>query len=189
MLHYLSDPWPWYVAGPIIGLTVPLVFLYGGRRWGVSSTFRDICAAALPVRRLDYFDYSWRRMGAWRLTMAAGLVLGGFLAALTGSSDVAISAATHRDLAELGITDQSGLVPAQIFSWSSLTTMPGFVILVIGGFLVGFGTRYANGCTSGHAISGLSALRLTSLVAVIGFFIGGLISTWILLPMLLGGAP
>ena len=182
----LTQPWPWYVAGPLIGLMVPLVYLYAGRKWGVSSTFRDVCAATLP-RHISYFDYSWRERGGWRLTMAVGLILGGLLASLTGRTDVAISEATHSDLSALGITDFSGLVPSEIFTWGALATIPGAIVIIGGGFLVGFGTRYANGCTSGHAISGLSALRVTSLVAVIGFFIGGLTTTHLLLPIILGG--
>ncbi len=185
-MELLMRPWPWYVAGPIIGLTVPLVYLYAGRKWGVSSTFRDVCAATFP-RNLDYFQYSWRRIGAWRLTMAIGLVLGGLVAGLTGPAMVGISAATRADLGALGITDFSGLVPSEIFSWSGLGTPAGMVLIVLGGFLVGFGTRYANGCTSGHAISGLAALRVTSFVAVLGFFAGGLIATHLLLPLVLGG--
>jgi uncharacterized membrane protein YedE/YeeE len=187
-MTFLTQPWPWYVAGPIIGLTVPIVYLYAGRKWGMSSTFRDVCAATFP-RDISYFDYSWRERGGWRLTMAIGLILGGLIASLTGSTDVAISDATVSDLTALGLTNFQGLVPAEIFSWSALTTVPGLVLIVGGGFLVGFGTRYANGCTSGHAISGLSALRLTSLVAVIGFFIGGLTTTHLLLPIILGGTP
>lgn len=186
MMNFLSNPWPWYIAGPLIGLTVPLVYLYGGRKWGLSSTLRDVCAATLP-RDLEYFRYSVRERGAWRLTMAAGLVLGGVIAAYMTRVGQPISDATRSDLAALGITSVEGLVPAEIFSWSGLATLPGFVMIVLGGFLVGFGARYANGCTSGHAISGLAALRVTSLVAVLGFFAGGLISTHLLLPLILGG--
>jgi uncharacterized membrane protein YedE/YeeE len=102
---------------------------------------------------------------------------------------VAISTATQADLTALGLTDLSGLAPKEVFTWSALLTLPGLIMIVGGGFLVGFGTRYANGCTSGHAISGLSALRLTSLVAVLGFFLGGLIATHMLLPSILGGVP
>ncbi len=185
-MNFLTQPWPWYVTGPLIGLTVPLIYLYAGRKWGVSSTFRDVCAATFPSN-FEYFDYSWRTQGSWRLTMAVGLILGGAIAALTGSGDVAISEATRSDLTALGIRDFSGLVPVELFSWSALATLPGLALIVGGGFLVGFGTRYANGCTSGHAISGLSALRLTSLIAVVGFFIGGLVSTHLLLPLILGG--
>lgn len=186
MIEFLTQPWPWYIAGPLIGLTVPLVYLYAGRKWGISSTLRDVCAATLP-RNVDYFNYSWRANGSWRLTMALGLIAGGFIASATGATDVAISDATRADLLALGLSDLTGLVPAELFSWNALTTLPGFVMIVFGGFLVGFGARYANGCTSGHAISGLAAFRLTSLVAVVGFFVGGLISTHLLLPLVLGG--
>jgi len=186
MIDALTAPWPWYVTGPLIGLTVPLVYLYAGRKWGVSSTLRDVCAAAIP-RGLSYFDYPWRSAGGWRLAMVAGLVIGGFIATATGPGDVAISAATRADLAALGLTDFSGPAPREIFRWGALGTIPGIVLILGGGFLVGFGTRYANGCTSGHAISGLAALRVTSLVAVVGFFVGGLIATHLLLPLVLRG--
>lgn len=183
----LTGPWPWYVGGPLIGLTVPLVYLYAGRKWGVSSTLRDLCAATVPSG-LQYFRYSWRKVGGWRLAMVLGLVLGGSLAAVTGvGSEVAISAATRADLTALGIQDFSGIAPAQLFSWSSLGTLAGWVVIVGGGFLVGFGARYADGCTSGHAISGLANLRVESLVAVLGFFAGGLLATHLLLPLVLGG--
>lgn len=186
-MNFLSEPWPWYVAGPLIGLTVPLVYLYAGRKWGISSTFRDMCAAAIP-NGPEYLQYDWRKRGSWRLTMAVGLLVGAAIAALMGSPDVAISQATRGDLLALGITDFTGLVPSEIFSWSGLATVPGLILIVGGGFLVGFGTRYADGCTSGHAISGLANLRLSSLVATVGFFVGGLISTHLLLPLILGGA-
>lgn len=186
-MSLLTGPWPWYLAGPVIGLSVPLVYLYAGRKWGISSTFRDVCAATFP-RDLEYFRYSWKESGGWRLTMAVGLVLGGFIGGTLTEVGQPISAATVTDMVELGIADTTGLVPPELFSWSALTTLPGILILVVGGFLVGFGTRYANGCTSGHAISGLSALRVSSLVAVIGFFVGGLLSTHLLLPLILGGA-
>lgn len=186
-MDLLTSPWPWYIAGPAIGLVVPIVYLYAGRKWGVSSTFRDICAATLPGRS-EYFNYSWREHGGWRLTMAVGLVIGGFIGTATAATtDIAISAATRSDLAALGITDFSGVVPAELFNWSVLGTGLGWFVLVGGGFLVGFGTRYAGGCTSGHAISGLANLRVTSLVAVLGFFAGGLIATHFLLPILLRG--
>lgn len=119
--------------------------------------------------------------------MALGLMAGGFIGGITRSADVAISEATRADLSTLGLTDFSGLVPAELFSWEALATVPGAILIVGGGFLVGFGSRYASGCTSGHAISGLAALRLTSLVAVVGFFVGGLVTTHLLLPLILGG--
>lgn len=190
MLDLLRSPWPWYVAGPMIGLVVPLVFWYGGKKWGVSSSLQHLCAAALP-RKIDYFHYDWWKKGAWHLMMAAGMVLGGFLGANVLSEPdhvVAITDAAHADIAALGITRFSGMMPADLFSWRSLLTVPGVAVILLGGFLVGFGARWANGCTSGHAISGMANLQLSSLVVVIGFFVGGLISAHLLLPLLLGGA-
>jgi hypothetical protein len=120
--------------------------------------------------------------------MAAGMVLGGLLGGrvLSNPDDVvAISDATRADLAEMGITDFSGLIPSDVMSFEALFTLPGVMLVIVGGFLVGFGARYANGCTSGHAISGLANLQLSSLVVVMGFFIGGLISAHLLLPIVL----
>ena len=187
MLDLLRAPWPWYVAGPLIGLVVPFVFWYGGKKWGVSSSLQHLCAAALPAR-IEYFRYDWWKKGAWHLAMTAGMIVGGFLGGRvlsTPDAVVAISDATHAYLASLGITEFSGMVPSDVFSLRGLLTLPGVLVVLVGGFLVGFGARWANGCTSGHAISGLSNLQLSSLVVVIGFFIGGLISAHVILPLIL----
>ena len=188
MIEAISSPWPWYVAGPLIGLVVPFVYWYGGKKWGISSSLRHACAAILPAG-IEHFRYEWQRRGSWHLAMVGGVLIGGAIGAFVipdPEAFVAVSEATRIDLAALGLTDFSGLVPAEVFSWGALGTAPGLVLLVGGGFLIGFGARYANGCTSGHAISGLSTLQAGSLVAVVGFFLGGLISTHFLLPMVLG---
>ena len=187
MLELISQPWPWYVAGPLIGLMVPALLLAGGKLFGISSNLRHICAATLPGK-LDYFRYDWKRAGGWNLTFILGVTLGGFIASTWLASPdpaIAISDATRSDLVGLGITDFSGMMPAELFNWSALATFPGFMLIVVGGFLVGFGARYAGGCTSGHAITGLADLQLPSLIAVIGFFAGGLIVTFFLLPLIL----
>lgn len=187
MLDLLRAPWPWYVAGPLIGLVVPFVYWYGGKKWGVSSSLQHLCAATLP-RRIEYFQYDWWKKGSWHLAMAAGMVLGGFIGGRVLSSPdavVAISAAAHADLVALGVTDFTGMAPSDLFSWHTLLTVPGVTLVLVGGFLVGFGARYANGCTSGHAISGLANLQPSSLVVVVGFFIGGLVSAHLLLPLIL----
>jgi len=187
MMEFIEQPWPWYVAGPLIGLVVPFVYWYGGRKWGVSQSLQHLCAAMLPGK-IEYFRYDWWRQGAWSLAMIAGTLLGGYLGGRVLSSPddvVAISQATRADLAALGVRDFSGMVPSGLFSLDALLTPAGFVLVVVGGFLVGFGARYANGCTSGHAISGLANFQLSSLMAVIGFFIGGLISAHFLLGILL----
>ena len=181
----LSAPWPWYVAGPAIGLFVPALLILGNRVFGVSSNLRHLCSAILPGK-IDYFRYDWRRTGLWNLLFATGILLGGFLAAHWGAPrNVDISEQTRVALMKLGVHDFSGLAPREIFTWSALLTVIGFVSVVVGGFLVGFGTAYAGGCTSGHAISGLADLQLSSLIAVVGFFAGGLIATWFLLPLFL----
>ena len=186
MLEILRQPWPWYVAGPLIGLVVPFVFWYGSRKWGVSQSLQHLCAATLP-RKIEYFRYDWRKDGSWNLAMVGGVVVGGFVGGRILSSPddvVAISDATRADLSNLGVTDFSGMVPSDLFSFEALLTPTGLVLIVVGGFLVGFGARWANGCTSGHAISGLATLQPSSLLAVIGFFAGGLVSVHFLLPLL-----
>jgi len=180
-----SGPWPWYVAGPVIGLFVPALLIVGNALFGVSSSLRHMCAAVLP-RNIEYLRYDWKRNGLWNLVFVLGILFGGFLTAhLSGPHNVAISHATRLDLAKLGIHDFSGLAPREIFQWSALLTLRGFALIVVGGFLVGLGTAYAGGCTSGHAISGLADLQPASLIAVVGFFAGGLIATYFILPLLL----
>ncbi len=186
MLHWLSQPWPWYVAGPIAGLVVPALLLAGGKLFGTSANFRHLCAATFPGR-VEFLQYDWKGRGAWNLTFAAGIVVGGCIAAtLLSPSDVTvgISEATQADLHALGLNDLTGLVPPEVMSWRGLRTVPGFTMVVVGGFLVGFGARYAGGCTAGHAISGLADLQLPSLVAVVGFFFGGLLGVYVVLPLL-----
>jgi uncharacterized protein len=186
MPELLTRPWPWYVAGPLIGLVVPALLLLGNKSFGISSNLRHVCAALAPCG-IPHFTYDWKREGAWNLLFAAGILAGGLVGGLllANPQPVAISARTQADLLALGITDLTGLVPRELFDWSSLLTARGLALLVGGGFLVGFGTAYAGGCTSGHAITGLADLQLPSLVAVCGFFAGGLFGTWLLLPLLL----
>jgi uncharacterized membrane protein YedE/YeeE len=186
MLELLTKPWPWYVAGPLIGLIVPALLVIGGKMFGISANLRTACAIVAPGK-VEFFKFDWRRAGGWNLAFALGILIGGFLAAtlLASPDPIAISAATKADLAALGIRDFSGLVPSDLFSWENVLTLEGFLLLGVGGFLVGFGASYAGGCTSGHAIMGLADLQLPSLVAVLGFFAGGLITTHFLLPLIL----
>ena len=183
LVDAFSNPWPWYVAGPVIGLFVPALLLVGNALFGVSSSLRHACAAAVPGK-LDYFRYDWK-MGLWNLLFVSGILVGGWLSSHLGAHNIAISQATCLDLAKLGIHDFSGLVPRELFHWSALLSFKGAMLIIGGGFLVGFGTAYAGGCTSGHAISGLADFQLPSLVAVMGFFAGGLLATYFLLPFLL----
>jgi len=184
MIEFLSQPWPWYVAGPLIGIVVPALLLIGGKQFGLSENLRHMCAM-LPGKS-EFFNYDWRT-GSWNLAVIVGIILGGFIGStwLADPDPIAISEATKADLALLGVTRFDGLLPSDIYSWEGLFSLRGLILVVGGGFLVGFGTRWAGGCTSGHAISGLADLQMPSLVAVIGFFAGGLIATFILLPIIL----
>lgn len=186
MPDLLLRPWPWYVAGPLIGLVPAALLLLGNRVFGVSTNLRHVCAAIYP-REIAFLRYDWQREGAWNLTFAAGILAGGFLAGFVfrNPNPVAIAAQTKVALMALGVSDFSGLAPADVFSWSNLMTLRGLLLIVGGGFLVGFGTAYAGGCTSGHGLSGIADLQLPSLIALIGFFAGGVAGTFLLLPFLL----
>jgi uncharacterized membrane protein YedE/YeeE len=186
MLELLSRPWPWYIAGPLLGLVAPLLLLLGNKVFGISSNLRHACAAVLPGD-IAYFKYDWRREGGWNLVFALGILVGGFLAGwvFANPEPVAISAQTRADLAALGIRDFSGLVPNDLFSWSALLSLRGLLVVVLGGFLVGFGTAYAGGCTSGHGISGVADLQPASFLALFAFFVGGILGTFVLLPLIL----
>lgn len=185
---FISQPWPWWVAGLMIAL-VMFILLYFGKEFGISANLRIMCAADGAGDFSDFFKFDWQSQG-WNLMVALGAMFGGYLAAhyfLSPDGDIAhVSAATVASLQELGFQVEQGKVPLvpEFYSWESLFTLRGLIIIVLGGFLVGFGARYAGGCTSGHAISGLSALQLPSLIAVIGFFLGGLFMTHLIFPIL-----
>jgi len=184
MPEFLTRPWPWYIGGPMIGLMVPALLLLGNKSFGVSSNLRHLCAACFPNKGA-FFQYDWKEKGGWNLALLTGTLLGGFIGGrLLGAGSVALSAQTRTALTTLGLHDLSGLVPREALSWAALATLRGIVMVVVGGFLVGFGTAYAGGCTSGHAISGLADFQKASLVAVIGFFVGGLAATFVVLPLL-----
>jgi len=186
MEEVLLRPWPWYVAGPLIGLVPAALLLLGNKVFGVSSVLRHGCAALYP-RDIAHFRYDWRREGSWNLAFALGILAGGFIAGflLRNPAPVDISPQTKADLLALGVHDFSGLVPRDLFSWASLLTLRGWAVLVGGGFLVGFGTAYAGGCTSGHGLSGVADLQPASMIALLGFFVGGILGTFVLLPVLL----
>lgn len=186
MIEALTSPWPWYIAGPLLGLFPAMLLLAGNRLLGVSSTLRHMCALA-GAREFRTSAADWRAGGAWNLAFAVGILCGGFLAGtvFANPEPVAISDATRASLSALGIESFSGLVPAGLFSWSSLLTWRGAAIILGGGFLIGFGAAWAGGCTSGHGLTGIADLQLPSLVALVGFFLGGFVGTYVLLPLLL----
>lgn len=185
IIHFLKQPWPWYVAGPIIGMCVPLLLLAGNKSLGISSSLREICAAIIPGNVI-FLKFDWRAQ-RWNLVFILGLVVSGFVGGVLLKNDepVNIAASTKAMLIEYGITDQSGIMPASVFNFESLFNVSGFILIVIGGFLVGFGTRWAGGCTSGHGIFGLATFQIPSLIATITFFAFGILTSWFLLPVIL----
>jgi len=184
-MDFLRQPWTWYVAGAIIGLIVPALLIFGNKHFGISSNMRHICAACFPAN-LPYFKYNWKKE-IWNFFFVCGIIIGAMIATLLLNNDSPISVNQHlaSDLAAYGITDFSGTVPNQLFSFESLFTLRGFIMMVVGGFLVGFGTRYAGGCTSGHSIMGLSNLQFPSFIATCCFMAGGFIMANLILPFIL----
>lgn len=184
VLDLLRSPWPWYVGGPLIGLMVPLLLWLGNKSFGISSNLRHACAVLLPESaKPGFFQYDWRAE-RWNLMFAAGLILGGFLAGVlfADPQPTRLSAAGLQSVQGLNVQVRPGLVPAELTD----LTRPGiWALLAVSGLLVGFGTRYAGGCTSGHGITGLSTLQKPSLIATASFFAGGILSANLLLPLLL----
>ena len=185
MIALLKQPWPWYIAGPLIGLTVPALLIIGNKSFGISSSLRHICASCMPAN-IPFFKYNWKKE-VWNLFFVFGIFLGGAIAInlLSNPNPIEVNPKLAQELAGYGITNFNNLVPEDIINWQSLFTLKGFLLMVVGGFLVGFGTRYAGGCTSGHAIMGLSNLQLPSLIATISFMIGGFLMANLILPFIL----
>lgn len=185
IFDFLRRPWPWYVAGPIIGLCVPLLLLTGNKILGISSSLRQFCAMCIPAN-VPFLKYNWKAQ-SWNIFFVAGLLIGGFIGGVLFHpiTPMPLSAATLGNLEALGISPQSGVLPVEVYSWAHLLTWKHLIIVLGGGFLVGFGTRYSGGCTSGHGIAGLSMMQWPSLVATILFFAGGIITANFILPLLL----
>lgn len=191
MVDFISQPWHWAVSGAMISLVMVLLLWFGGE-FGFSSNLRTLCAIGGAGNRHSFFKFNWKDQ-VWNLVFAGGTVIGGFIAVqfLASPDPVQISESTSAYLETIGIStpqtmaEGAGFVPEEIYGLGQMMSAPNFLFLLVGGFLIGFGTRWAGGCTSGHAISGLSNLQLPSLIAVVGFFIGGLLMTWVILPQLL----
>ena len=190
-IETLSQPWHWSVSGVVIVLVMFLLLWFGGN-FGASANLRTICAIGGAGKKASFFDFNWKGQ-LWNLVFICSAIVGGYIAMqyLASPEPVQIAAATQEHLQSMGITiptsiqEGMGFVPTEIFAVENFLQPKNLLLLIIGGFFVGFGARYAGGCTSGHAISGLSNLQLPSLIAVIGFFIGGMFMSWFMLPFIL----
>ncbi|MDO5970003.1 YeeE/YedE thiosulfate transporter family protein [Flavivirga aquimarina] len=184
-MEYILNPWPWYISGPLIASVMALL-LYFGKTFGMSSNLRTMCSIMGAGKTANFFKFNWKEQ-IWNLVVVLGAIIGGFIAThyLSNDSLTDLNPITITELQNMGFKNSGAtLVPNEMYSMEALTSPKGLLLLVLGGLLVGFGTRYAGGCTSGHAITGLSSLQKPSLIAVIGFFIGGLIMTNFILPLI-----
>ena len=184
MMELITQPWSWWFSGMMIS-AVMFLMLYFGKSFGFSSNLRTICTMAGAGTKVKFFDFDWKTQ-SWNLVCLVGAVIGGWIAKhyLNDGAALDLSQSTIAVLSKLGFSKPEGMQPLELYSWESVATLKGFMILAIGGFMVGFGSRYAGGCTSGHAISGLSDLQVPSLIAVIGFFAGGLAMTYFIFPLI-----
>jgi uncharacterized membrane protein YedE/YeeE len=184
-MDFILQPWAWYVGGPLIAISL-LLYFYFGKNFGASTNFETLCTMAGAGKVSDYFKKDWKDRD-FALLFVIGLIIGGFISSLylIPNQTIDLIPKTVQELTDLGFSNiGSQYFPEEIFGEEALFSLKGFLILLISGILVGFGTRYAGGCTSGHAITGLSSLQLPSLLAVIGFFIGGIIATWFIIPII-----
>jgi len=185
MIELIKQPWPWYVGGVFIGLTVPALLILGNKHFGISANLRHACAACLPAN-IKFFKYDWKKE-IWNFFFVGGILIGAFLAAqyLSANQPIKVAPALLQELKQYGIEDHSTLLPRELFSTGSLFTLRGVIMLLFGGFLVGFGARYAGGCTSGHSIMGISDLQVPSMIATASFMAGGFIMANLVLPFIL----
>lgn len=184
-MNWILEPWPWYISGPMIAFIMFLLLMVD-KNFGMSSNLRTMCTICGAGNKAEFFKFDWKAQ-RWNLIVVLGAVIGGFIGShvLSAETAVAISADTIADLQSLGFSSAGKTyLPSELFDLSALKDIKSLAILAIGGLLVGFGARYAGGCTSGHAISGLSNLQLPSLIAVIGFFIGGLAMIHFIFPLI-----
>jgi uncharacterized protein len=184
VLQFLSQPMPWYVGGPAIGAVILILQWFDNKPLAASSSYRHLCAATFPAN-IPFLKYDWKAE-TWNFFFVFGILAGGFIAgAFLQHPDVALSNETIQMMQSIGLKDTNGFAPDQLFSFSALQTIPGILVIVFGGFLIGFGSRYAGGCVSGHSMTGISDLQWTSILATMFIFAGGIFSAYIILPLIL----
>ncbi len=184
-MDFIFQPWTWFIGGPLIAISL-LLYFYFGKNFGASTNFETLCTMAGAGKISDYFKKDWKDRD-FALLFVVGLIIGGFISStyLVPNQAIDLNPTTVQELKDLGFSNVGNqYFPDEIFSDEVVFSLKGFLILLISGLLIGFGTRYSGGCTSGHAITGLSSLQFPSLLAVIGFFIGGIIATWFIIPLI-----
>ena len=184
-MEFILNPWPWYVGGPLIAITM-FVLLYLGKNFGMSSNLRTICTMCGADKTASFFKFDWKTQ-KWNLLVMIGAIIGGFIASnyLGAGQAPSLNPQTIAQLEQMGINSAGkAYVPSEFFGDGAMQHPKVIALLVVGGLLVGFGARYAGGCTSGHSISGISNLQVPSMIATVGFFVGGIIMIHFIFPLL-----
>jgi hypothetical protein len=157
-------PWPWWAAGPAIGLVVTLLAWISGKALGVSTAYGSACAIATKAAFFQTREYR----EPWRLAFVVGLPLGGLVSAVLAGAFPAGLAYGQLDALTGG---SLGIKAALLFG---------------GGLLIGAGARWAGGCPSGHSIVGIAQGAVSSLVATMAFMAGGFVVFNLLVALLRG---
>lgn len=186
MIEALTGSWPWYVTGPLLGLMVPILLFVGNKHFGISTSLQHICAATIKPKA-KYFQYDWKAKGAWNLVFVAGTIIGATIAVTLLNADTgpALSEGARGLFSSWGMSDAETLQPAEVFRLAEGNILRPILSLGLGGFLVGFGARYAGGCTSGHAVMGTALLNPGSYVATISFLVGGFAVSNLIVPLIM----
>ena len=133
-MDFILQPWPWYVAGPLITLVMFLLF-YFGKKFGVSSNLETLCAIGGAGNLVDFFKFDWKK-NTWNLLFILGVIIGGFITYqwLTPSEVVAINPQTIQDLSDLGFQNAGAqYLPDEIFGSDTMFSLKGFLLLLIAG--------------------------------------------------------
>lgn len=157
---------PWYIAGPLIGLIVPALLFLRQKQFGISSSFSFILSQVLPKN--DYFK-SAKRKSNWQFHFALGIII---------SAVVSSYFLLPKDLVIENLASEGAYLKEQIYSIDNI------YLFLIGGLLIGFGARYADGCTAGNCIMGVSQFSISSIIATISFFIAGVVTAQFINPLL-----
>jgi len=177
--------WHWAFSGFMVSL-VMLGLILLGKSFGLSSTYRTFCAFMGGGKISDFFRFDFRSQ-LWNILFIVGVIIGGFIASefFFDIKSIVIDKQAVQFLKSAGFLNHTSkietLLPPELFNLNAR----GLIIICTGGILSGFGARYAGGCTSGHFVSGLSNLQLPSLITLIFFMVGGMITTHFIIPIIL----
>lgn len=159
---YPEPAWSPYLVGAGIGLLVLLTLSLAGKKIGASSAYSDTAGmigrviAPRHIASLPYYRDNKPMIG-WTFTIVLGAILGSFLAAWTG-----------------GELTGTYLQNMWVMRFGPNSVLLRTLFALLGGALMAYGARMAGGCTSGHGISGTLQLAVSSWLAVICFFLGGI---------------